>query len=656
MAGNAIVSGGMVVGNLNSAAAAVGGEALVTGETDALGIDFTYHTLITKQMHVITSSVGVNSAPYESLTYTSPSLKLTRQSDGVWRYANHNILLQSQVLGTSWTTENATMTADATTAPDGTSTAESFVENGTNSLHRFYQQITAATGFPVVISIWAKATGTGSTRYLHVRSGHSGGAYATATFDLSAGGSVTQNTVSGYTSVATSVTDAGSGWVRCSFTYISTGANPFVVVMLSNTGTPSLDANGDISYAGDSTSGLYLWGAQAKRYPVNDAVGYTYATGYIATTTATKYDLPYEWDASNASQGILIEEQRTNILVRSQEFDNASWAKASLVGNSVTANATTAPDGTTTADKAVPDTSSGVNHGVTQTGLTVANAAHAVSFFAKPSGYNYIEILVADSNSYTKYVGVSFNVSTGSVVTTRNVTYTGTGSIVDAGNGWYRCTVVTSALDANSTTRVDFNISAADDFATGSTGNGTDGAYLWGAQLEAGAFATSSIHTIGATVTRAVDTSDLATSSFVHDATEGTLYAKFRPINVGAIRYALVLDDGTANELIAIGSTAAGAGGLTVTDGGAAQTDPLTNGTVTAAATNKVAASWSANDFAISTNGTAASTDTSGTLPTVTSLGFGTAVSSTNPLNGHLMHVVHLPRPMSDADLATRST
>src|SRR5690606_5381998 len=56
-------------------------------------------------------------------------------------------------------------------------------------------------------------------------------------------------------------------------------------------------------------------------------------------------------------RGLLVEEQRTNLLLRSQEFDNASWSK---VSSSVSANAAVAPDGTLTADKII--VGSGVNN------------------------------------------------------------------------------------------------------------------------------------------------------------------------------------------------------------------------------------------------------------------------------------------------------
>ena len=95
---------GVSVAALYAAAGAVGGAVLTAGEADAWAVDFTYHTDITKQASLIDSGTPANNydaAPYTKLTYTSPSLKMCRQSDGVWRYANHNLAFQSQAFGTA---------------------------------------------------------------------------------------------------------------------------------------------------------------------------------------------------------------------------------------------------------------------------------------------------------------------------------------------------------------------------------------------------------------------------------------------------------------------------------------------------------------------------------------------------------------------------
>ena len=142
----------------------VGGGALTSGETDALGIDFTYHTDRTKQMSVKDTGTPANAGdfdPYSKLTYTSPSLKLCRQSDGTWKYGNHNLFTRSSEFDNAvWTKARCTVTANATTGPDGTSTADKLVEDATaGNNHLIFRNDYGSTvsGFPVQYSVYAKA-------------------------------------------------------------------------------------------------------------------------------------------------------------------------------------------------------------------------------------------------------------------------------------------------------------------------------------------------------------------------------------------------------------------------------------------------------------------------------------------------------------------
>jgi hypothetical protein len=125
---------------------------------------------------------------------------------------------------------------------------------------------------------------------------------------------------------------------------------------------------------------------------------------------------------------------------------------------------------------------------------------------------------------------------------------------------------------------------------------------------------------------------------------------RYRPFAVNSAMVALRWDDGTSNEVVSVGHDASANLGLTVTDGGAGQTAPLTSGTAAAHTWEKIAVSWKANDFLLSDNGAAAAADTSGTLPTVTSLDLGPT------LGGHISHLLVVPAEKSAAEVATMAT
>ncbi len=166
-------------------------------------------------------------------------------------------------------------------------------------------------------------------------------------------------------------------------------------------------------------------------------------------------------------------------------------------------------------------------------------------------------------------------------------------------------------------------------------------------QIETGIVATSPIITAGATVTRAADALSELLSTIPSLGSAYTLAVKYRPRSAAIENRALRVDDGTANEVVAIGNTSGGNGSAWVVDGGAAQTAPLTDGAVTSGAANRVAVSVEANNIRMSVNGAAVVSDTSATLPSPTTLRFMPVGA------GHIESLIVLPHATSD-DTALR--
>jgi hypothetical protein len=140
------------------------------------------------------------------------------------------------------------------------------------------------------------------------------------------------------------------------------------------------------------------------------------------------------------------------------------------------------------------------------------------------------------------------------------------------------------------------------------------------AQLENGPFATSYIPAAGAAATRAADVAVVSSLAGWFNASSGTLLAEYAITGLGSnLTYgALTLDDGTSNNAMVVGyNDQTDAQVANIYSGGAFQGVAPT-GTVVAGAVYKAALAYEANNSQQAVNGTAAATDTSCVIPTVT--------------------------------------
>ncbi len=297
------------------------------------------------------SSGGGIVTPDSILTYTAPSPKLVYGSDGVLRYAPHNLLLQSQAFdNASWIKLNASVAGasiNAAVAPDGTLTADKLVENSSSGFHTL-NQTGGTVGAVETYSVYAKADGR---NWIKLQPG----SFQQAFFDVSNG------VLGAVTDAVASISSAGNGWYRCSITVTRAGNTNNQIQMAS--------ANNTASYTGDGVSGVYLWGAQLNRGPS--------ALTYVPTTTAAVYSLPRDYNpTTGVALGVLAEEARTNLCLYSDDFTNAAWVKSNLT----TAKTATGPDGA--ANSASTLTATLANGTVLQT-ITSASASRVTSMFVK---------------------------------------------------------------------------------------------------------------------------------------------------------------------------------------------------------------------------------------------------------------------------------
>ena len=319
------------------------------------------------------------------------------------------------------------------------------------------------------------------------------------------------------------------------------------------------------------------------------------------------------------SLGLLVEESRTNLMLRSEEFDNAIWAKDFTTA---TADADTAPNGTTTADKVAEDSSNNF-HAISQYVSGFASGAIAtLSIYAKAAGRTRFRIQT-DASGGTGTA--DFDLSAGTATAGTGVF--SNGSIINVGNGWYRCSVRCTTSGAGAIgLKV---ILAQTTFGVAYTGDGTSGIYLWGAQLEAGATTSSYIPTTTAAATRSADVASITGTAFSgwYNQTEGTLFAEFRPQSTATFGIA-GFDDGTNDNRWRLGRASSGEAQQIVQVLGVNQVTSIIssltlNGLAFAAATVRL------NNCSITANGLIPLDDTSCTVPTVNKMTIGSAQALT---------------------------
>lgn len=293
---------------------------------------------------------------------------------------------------------------------------------------------------------------------------------------------------------------------------------------------------------------------------------------------------------------LLVEPQRTNLLLRSEEFDDVYWDKQA---STITQNAIISPNNTLTMDKLVSDVS-GVNPRAQKSLTFLDNTNYTFSIFVKPSEWGYVVLTLRDKNLSTDR-NAWFNINTGEFET---VSGSLTARVLDSfSDNSYRISVTINSLTGATSPIVRVIATNADNTFT--TGDGTSGIYIWGAQLEVGSNATSYIPTVASTVTRNADVISKTGISDLIGQTEGTFYAEiasFSSTIVGDTRF-ITLSDNTSNNFIGIGFISSGTNLLIV--GCIANSVSNFNSYAVSNITNfnKIAITYNSTNFKIFING-----------------------------------------------------
>ena len=300
----------------------------------------------------------------------------------------------------AWTKFGATVSVNATAAPDGTTTADKLVATAVGSVY-VHQDLSITAGVTYTISVYAKQA---EATVLQI-TGSSGFSVNYQNFDLAAG-ALGSTDLAGAGSI--SQTEA-NGFYRCTFTLtaVATTTGRFLLALV-----PSASSSRLASYPGDGVKGLYLCGALQN-----------------AGATAAPY-IPQ-------AAGRWISEAAlcySNRIPKPEQYGAGMYVDAAIT---LTQNYARAPDGTRTATR-VEDTSISAVGYVTLTANVEAHPGEPGSAQAL-----YIQKTVADPNYSLLQLyrasgfkdGVVINTNTGAVTAT-----TGSPSgygVEDAGDYWF---------------------------------------------------------------------------------------------------------------------------------------------------------------------------------------------------------------------------
>jgi len=512
-------------------------------------------------------------------------------SAGLVELVPYNLAQYSQDFSNAaWVLINGTITANNTTAPDGTLTADKFTLDAGTNTKLIYQLVSLNGTYSLS---WFMKKGT--HRYTQFLIGNDSDPYAN--FDLQDG------VLGSYANCTPQIEDYGDGWYRCTMSFTS-GIGAAIDIFAIDSASAARAA------ATSSTGDFYVWGAQLVEG----------STAKDYQKTETRLNIP-RLDYSNGTcPSLLVEPQRTNIYTWSSSFDNAAWSKTDA---SIIASAIISPDGLVNASK-LNDNTNNAQHGILRFIVGLASPT-TISFFVKEAEYSRCCI-----ENYSDGGRVVFNISTMSVVSTSSNFTNAT--VEEYANGFIRVSATTVGTSGNKAFGLGLiNNSGQNSFV----GTGTSGIYVYGAQAEAGAYPTSYIPTTSASVTRNADVISKTGISSLIGQTEGTFFVDVFKPNQASLFIFMIANSVGANAymnsifLYQVGNN------IFVCEsyiGGVQQfafsTSTLSNGR------HKLAIAYKQNDFAFYIDGQLIGTDTSGNIPTMSAFEInGADVSNMSNVN-----------------------
>jgi hypothetical protein len=356
-------------------------------------------------------------------------------------------------------------------------------------------------------------------------------------------------------------------------------------------------------------------------------------SGIMRTALSGQFRIDYD-PISSEPLGLLVEEQRVNLAIQSENFD--LWTKT---GVTVELESDTAPDGNETANRIVED-SGDTQHNFSRTASLTLGQTVCFSIFVKAAERSAGRLIIPQVSADAF---ADFDLITGTIVAGDGAVAVG---IIPLQNSFYRIWMTAVAVATGSADHQLILLNEAG--ALSYVGDTNAGMLAWGAQIEVGAFPSSYIPTTTAAVTRAADSVTLPTTGWY--GTGGVISAEFSRFYVGA-GHVFDLSDATAANSVSV------SGGDELVYEVVTSSASQASITLGAASSRSHAASvaFLEDDFRGALDGDSAIAVTSGALPAVTTLSIGNNAAGTQALNGHIGRILYINENINDSGLQSLS-
>ena len=353
-------------------------------------------------------------------------------------------------------------------------------------------------------------------------------------------------------------------------------------------------------------------------------------------------------DFLNDSNGaLLLEPERTNLITYSEAFDNAAWFP---FGGVVLANTETSPDGAINSDTLEGDGST-VQIIISQ-GKTLSAGQFTSSIFAKAGTANFLEL------TFDNFIGAS-NIS--GIFDLSNGTTSSVGAIIQSfNNGWYRCSLTATIVSGDVVGSLGYRIrpNAANIFYPNAAATNGQNVFLYGAQIEAGSYATSYIPTQGAISTRVDDACSQTTPSGIIGQTEGTLFVNAKLVSNTSSVFCLHENTTNNNRILILYNSTANQITFYIEKAGVIQVNSTFSTPLLSNSFVKCAFVYNTNNCAFFINGIKVGTDIvceTFTGTTISRLSLSNATGS-SPFVGDLKNLQLYNTALTDAELINLTT